>query len=133
MKHYVFGKFNDEEGTYNCVTVDAPANTDYDKIAELAVNENEKFRVYEVVTKKWATLYKKYSKLWTQCYLNDLFFDEELYENINGYRITEKALCDCLYVCVDDYNDTRLPIYYLNEVEFSRVVDMLDTLVKSAK
>ena len=36
-------------------------------------------------------------------------------------------------VNVDDYNDIKLPIYYLNEVEFSKVVDMLDSLVKSAK
>ena len=133
MKHYVFGQFNDEEGTYGCVTVDAPANTHYEKIEELAVNENEGFIVYEVVTKKWATLYKKYSKLWTQCYLNDLFFDGELYRTINGYPITEEALCSCLYVNVDDYNDIKLSIHYLNEVEFSKVVDMLDSLVKSNK
>ena len=132
MKHYVFGKFNDEEGTYNCVTVDAPANTDYDKIAETAANENDEFIVYEVVTKQWATLYKKYSQLWTQCYLNDLFFDAQLYRTINGYSIDEGALTNCLYVTVDDYNDITIPIYYLNEVEFSKVVDMLDSLVKSA-
>lgn len=135
MKHYVFGKVKDEvfDETYKCVVVDAPSSTDYSKIREQAEEENEGFIYYEVVTRKWAKLYNKYSKLWVKCYLNDLFDGDELYRNINGYGITEIALCNCLYVCVDDYNDTTIPIYFLNEVEFDKVVDMLDTLVKSNK
>lgn len=128
MKHYVFGRTG---SNYNCVVVNAPSSTDYSKIEELAVNENEGFIVYEVVTKKWATLYKKYSKLWTKCYIKDLFYDGDLYETINGYPITEEALVSFLYVNVDDYNDIKLSIHYLNEVEFSKVVEMLDIMVKS--
>ena len=128
MKHYVFGKTGE---TYKCVVVDAPSSTDYTKIEEQAEKENEGFTTFEVVTKNWAKLYKKYSKLWTQCYLKELFYDGDLYETINGYPITEEALCRCLYVNVDDYNDIKLSIHYLNEVEFSKVVDMLDTMVKS--
>ena len=135
MKHYVFGKVKDEvfDCTYKCVIVDAPANTNYSKIAEQAEQENEGFTTFEVVTRNWAKLYNKYSKLWVKCCLNDLFDDDVLYRTINGYSITERALCDCLYIMVDDYNDTTIPIYYLNEVEFDKVVDMLDTLVKSNK
>lgn len=135
MKHYVFGKVKDEvfDETYKCVIVDAPANTNYSKIAEQAEQENEGFTTLEVVTKNWAKLYNKYSKLWVKCCLNDLFDDDELYREINGYSITERALSDCLYIMVDDYNDITIPIYYLNEVEFDKVVDMLDTLVKSNK
>ena len=135
MKHYVFGKVTDEvfDNTYKCVVVDAPANTNYSKIEEQAEKENEGFTTLEVVTKNWAKLYNKYSKLWVKCCLNDLFDDDVLYRTINGYSITERALSDALYVCVDDYNDTTIPIYFLNEVEFDKVVDVLDTLVKSNK
>lgn len=135
MKHYVFGKVKDEvfDETYKCVVVDAPANTSYEKIKNIAVEENEGFTAFEVVTKNWAKLYNKYSKLWVKCSLNDLFDGDELYRTINGYSITEIALYNCLYVCLDDYNDVTLPIYYLNEVEFDKVVDMLDSLVKANK
>ena len=80
MKHYVFGKVKDEvfDETYKCVVVDAPANTNYSKIAEQAINENEGFVAFEVVTKNWAKLYNKYSKLWVECSLNDLFDADEL-------------------------------------------------------
>lgn len=135
MKHYVFGKVKDEvfDVTYKCVVVDAPSSTDYTKIEELAEQENEGFTTLEVVTKNWTKLYNKYSKLWVECCLNDLFDDDVLYREINGYSITERALCNCLYVCVDDYNDTTIPIYYLNEVEFGKVVEMLEVCVDSVK
>jgi hypothetical protein len=135
MKHYVFGKVKDEvfDETYKCVVVDAPSSTDYTKIEEQAEKENEGFTTFEVVTRNWAKLYNKYSKLWVKCTLNDLFDDDVLYREINGYSITERALCDCLYVCVDDYNDTTIPIYYLNEVEFGKVVEMLEVCVDSVK
>lgn len=135
MKHYVFGKVKDEvfDETYKCVVVDAPSSTDYTKIEEQAEKENEGFTTFEVVTRNWAKLYNKYSKLWVKCYLKDLFFDGELYRTINGYPITEEALCSCLYVNVDDYNDIKLPIYYLNEVEFGKVVEMLEVCVDSVK
>lgn len=135
MKHYVFGKIKDEvfDVTYKCVAVDAPANTNYSKIEEQAEKENEGFTTLEVVTKNWAKLYNKYSKLWVKCCLNDLFDDDVLYEEINGHSITERALSDCLYIMVDDYNDTTIPIYYLNEVEFGKVVEMLEVCVDSVK
>lgn len=135
MKHYVFGKVKDEvfDETYKCVIVDAPANTNYSKIAEQAEQENEGFTTLEVVTRNWAKLYNKYAKLWVKCSLNDLFDDDVLYEEINGHSITERALYNCLYVCVDDYNDTTIPIYFLNEVEFGKVVEMLEVCVDSIK
>jgi hypothetical protein len=128
MKHYVFGKVG---GEYKCVSVDAPSDVHFSTVEVQAQNNNEGFIAFEVVTKRWCSLYKKYTKLYNKCVENDLFFDEQLCESINGYRVNESSLKEFLYVCVDDYNDTTIPIYYLNEIEFSKVVDMLEICVDS--
>lgn len=128
MKHYVFGRTG---SNYNCVVVDAPVKTHYSRIEEIAKNENEGFVAYEVVTGTWAKLFKQYDKLHKKCAEQELFTDGEVYETVNGYDVNECHLWKYGYIYCDDVNDIILPIYYLNEVEFYKVVDMLDTLVKS--
>ena len=127
MKHYVICRGG------KIVEVDAPANTNYEKIINIAFEENGDVLPIEVVSKKWVSLFKQYNKLYKKCDELDLFDGNDLYREINGYDITENCLYIYGKVRLNDYDDTTISIYYLNEHEFWKVVDMLDTLVKSAK
>ena len=122
MKFHVFGEVNKD---YIVVQVEAP-NRSWAK--EIAQKENIGFNAYECVSEEWNNLYDKYKNLHQQCVNNDSFGhdNDDVVYSCNGYDITIDSLEPTNRVILDFYNDIDVRIYYLNEEEFSNVVEMLE-------
>ena len=122
MKFHVFGEVNKD---YIVVQVEAP-NRSWAK--EIAQKENIGFNAYECVSEEWNNLYDKYKKLHQQCINNDSFGhdNDDVVYSCNGYDITIDSLEPTNRVILDFYNGIDVRIYYLNEEEFSNVVEMLE-------
>lgn len=122
MKFHVFGEVNKD---YIVVQVEAQ-NRSWAK--EIAQKENIGFNAYECVSKEWNNLYDKYKNLHQQCVNNDSFGhdNDDVVYSCNGYDITINSLEPTNRVILDFYNDIDVRIYYLNEEEFSNVVEMLE-------
>lgn len=122
MKFHVFGEVNKD---YIVVQVEAQ-NRSWAK--EIAQKENIGFNAYECVSKEWNNLYDKYKNLHQQCVNNDSFGhdNDDVVYSCNGYDITIDSLEPTNRVILDFYNDIDVHIYYLNEEEFSNVVEMLE-------
>ena len=122
MKFHVFGEVNKD---YIVVQVEAQ-NRSWAK--EIAQKENIGFNAYECVSKEWNNLYDKYKNLHQQCVNNDSFGhdNDDVVYSCNGYDITIDSLEPTNRVILDFYNDIDVRIYYLNEEEFSNVVEMLE-------
>lgn len=122
MKFHVFGEVNKD---YIVVQVEAQ-NRNWAK--EIAQKENIGFNAYECVSKEWNNLYDKYKNLHQQCVNNDSFGhdNDDVVYSCNGYDITIDSLEPTNRVILDFYNDIDVRIYYLNEEEFSNVVEMLE-------
>ena len=103
------------------------------KLQELAQKENIGFNAYECVSEEWNNLYDKYKNLHQQCVNNDSFgYDnDDVVYSCNGYDITIDSLEPANRVILDFYNDIDVRIYYLNEEEFSNVVEMLEIYATS--
>lgn len=122
MKFHVFGEVNKD---YIVVQVEAQ-NRSWAK--EIAQKENIGFNAYECVSEEWNNLYNKYKNLHQQCVNNDSFGhdNDDVVYSCNGYDITIDSLEPTNRVILDFYNDIDVRIYYLNEEEFSNVVEMLE-------
>ena len=122
MKFHVFGEVNKD---YIVVQVEAQ-NRGWAK--EIAQKENIGFNAYECVSEEWNNLYDKYKNLHQQCVNNDSFGhdNDDVVYSCNGYDITIDSLEPTNRVILDFYNDIDVRIYYLNEEEFSNVVEMLE-------
>ena len=122
MKFHVFGEVNKD---YIVVQVEAQ-NRSWAK--EIAQKENIGFNAYECVSEEWNNLYNKYKNLHQQCVNNDSFGhdNDDVVYSCNGYDITIDSLEPTNSVILDFYNDINVRIYYLNEEEFSNVVEMLE-------
>ena len=122
MKFHVFGEVNKD---YIVVQVEAQ-NRSWAK--EIAQKENIGFNAYECVSEEWNNLYDKYKNLHQQCVNNDSFGhdNDDIVYSCNGYDITIDSLESTNRVILDFYNDIDVRIYYLNEEEFSNVVEMLE-------
>jgi hypothetical protein len=122
MKFHVFGEVNKD---YIVVQVEAQ-NRSWAK--EIAQKENIGFNAYECVSEEWNNLYDKYKNLHQQCVNNDSFGhdNDDVVYSCNGYDITIDSLEPTNRVILDFYNDIDVRIYYLNEEEFSNVVEMLE-------
>ena len=122
MKFHVFGEVNKD---YIVVQVEAQ-NRSWAK--EIAQKENIGFNAYECVSEEWNNLYDKYKNLHQQCVNNDSFGhdNDDIVYSCNGYDITIDSLEPTNRVILDFYNDIDVRIYYLNEEEFSNVVEMLE-------
>lgn len=122
MKFHVFGEVNKD---YIVVQVEAQ-NRSWAK--EIAQKENIGFNAYECVSEEWSNLYDKYKNLHQQCVNNDSFGhdNDDVVYSCNGYDITIDSLEPTNRVILDFYNDIDVRIYYLNEEEFSNVVEMLE-------
>lgn len=127
MKFHVFGEVNKD---YIVVQVEAP-NRSWAK--EIAQKENIGFNAYECVSEEWNNLYNKYKNLHQQCVNNDSFGhdNDDVVYSCNGYDITIDSLEPTNRVILDFYNDIDVRIYYLNEEEFSNVVEMLEIYATS--
>lgn len=122
MKFHVFGEVNKD---YIVVQVEAQ-NRSWAK--EIAQKENIGFNAYECVSEEWNNLYNKYKNLHQQCVNNDSFGhdNDDVVYSCNGYDITIDSLEPTNRVILDFYNGIDVRIYYLNEEEFSNVVEMLE-------
>ena len=122
MKFHVFGEVNKD---YIVVQVEAQ-NRSWAK--EIAQKENIGFDAYECVSEDWNNLYNRYKNLHQQCVNNDSFGhdNDDVVYSCNGYDITIDSLEPTNRVILDFYNDIDVRIYYLNEEEFSNVVEMLE-------
>ena len=122
MKFHVFGEVNKD---YIVAHVEAQ-NRSWAK--EIAQKENIGFNAYECVSEEWNNLYDKYKNLHQQCVNNDSFGhdNDDVVYSCNGYDITIDSLEPTNRVILDFYNDIDVRIYYLNEEEFSNVVEMLE-------
>lgn len=122
MKFHVFGEVNKD---YIVVQVEAQ-NRSWAK--EIAQKENIGFNAYECVSEEWNNLYDKYKNLHQQCVNNDSFGhdNDDVVYSCNGYDITIGSLEPTNRVILDFYNGIDVRIYYLNEEEFSNVVEMLE-------
>ena len=122
MKFHVFGEVNKD---YIVVQVEAQ-NRSWAK--EIAQKENIGFDAYECVSEEWNNLYNRYKNLHQQCVNNDSFGhdNDDVVYSCNGYDITIDSLEPTNRVILDFYNDIDVRIYYLNEEEFSNVVEMLE-------
>lgn len=122
MKFHVFGEVNKD---YIVVQVEAQ-NRSWAK--EIAQKENIGFNSYECVSEEWNNLYDKYKNLHQLCVNNDSFGhdNDDVVYSCNGYDITIDSLEPTNRVILDFYNDIDVRIYYLNEEEFSNVVEMLE-------
>ena len=122
MKFHVFGEVNKD---YIVVQVEAQ-NRSWAK--EIAQKENIGFNAYECVSEEWNNLYNKYKNLHQQCVNNDSFGhdNDDVVYSCNGYDITIDSLEPTNRVILDFYNDIDVRIYYLNEEEFSNVVEILE-------
>ena len=127
MKFHVFGEVNKD---YIVVQVEAQ-NRSWAK--EIAQKENIGFNAYECVSEEWNNLYNKYKNLHQQCVNNDSFGhdNDDVVYSCNGYDITIDSLEPANRVILDFYNDIDVRIYYLNEEEFSNVVEMLEIYATS--
>lgn len=127
MKFHVFGEVNKD---YIVVQVEAQ-NRSWAK--EIAQKENIGFNAYECVSEEWNNLYNKYKNLHQQCVNNDSFGhdNDDVVYSCNGYDITIDSLEPTNRVILDFYNDIDVRIYYLNEEEFSNVVEMLEIYATS--
>ena len=122
MKFHVFGEVNKD---YIVVQVEAQ-NRSWAK--EIAQKENIGFDAYECVSEEWNNLYNRYKNLHQQCVNNDSFGhdNDDVVYSCNGYDITIDSLEPTNRVILDFYNDIDVRIYYLNEEEFSNVIEMLE-------
>ena len=127
MKFHVFGEVNKD---YIVVQVEAQ-NRSWAK--EIAQKENIGFNAYECVSEEWNNLYNRYKNLHQQCVNNDSFGhdNDDVVYSCNGYDITIDSLEPTNRVILDFYNDIDVRIYYLNEEEFSNVVEMLEIYATS--
>lgn len=127
MKFHVFGEVNKD---YIVIQVEAQ-NRSWAK--EIAQKENIGFNAYECVSEEWNNLYNKYKNLHQQCVNNDSFGhdNDDVVYSCNGYDITIDSLEPTNRVILDFYNDIDVRIYYLNEEEFSNVVEMLEIYATS--
>ena len=127
MKFHVFGEVNKD---YIVVQVEAQ-NRSWAK--EIAQKENIGFNAYECVSEEWNNLYNKYKNPHQQCVNNDSFGhdNDDVVYSCNGYDITIDSLEPTNRVILDFYNDIDVRIYYLNEEEFSNVVEMLEIYATS--
>ena len=127
MKFHVFGEVNKD---YIVVQVEAQ-NRSWAK--EIAQKENIGFNAYECVSEEWNNLYNKYKNLHQQCVNNDSFGhdNDDVVYSCNGYDITIDSLEPTNRVILDFYNGIDVRIYYLNEEEFSNVVEMLEIYATS--